>query len=509
MNTNGNLYIRSYNTGSGANFLGSGQIASGAGVISGDAVIERRAPSTLYATQHFLSAPITEVKTVSDNYGDDFSVSGTYPFRNRPGATPAIWPNTWWYDASGADSIPLIPSDYRWRSARLYPMTSGRSISATMNGGVTFDVIGTPQNASSIIVPVRQYVLNQLGNPYPSAIDLNIFLTNNSSNVGGNIVYYKNGGSYVSYSTTFLDINGNGVVVNSPYLDKRERFLGHSSGFFAYGKPAATQVVFNNTQRNAYPQLTIAGALSGVFYETSNTPDILKLKLKNSANDDSFDELVIGKASDAADGMDDKDGYKFMDSNTNIQPYMYSIADGQNLVINAIPNTNGKVIPIGIVTNTQGNWGVSTENSDAFVNEVSSLYLEDRSTSPSTFYNLKTSPTVQFSLPEGNIGSRFYLHIGNETVNAATAVKQIQAVSNDPKVFTNAGKLYVDFGIEIKGAVTVEVFNITGQCITSLDATNYQGQHEITLNTSATGNYVVKVINKQNVFNQKVWIGSK
>ena len=498
MVTNGNLQIKSYNTGSGATYLGTGQIAAGSGTISGNVTIERKAPATTYAVQHFISSPITNANNVAQNYGDNFSVVGDYPFQLNnpiyPWLNPIVYPTTIYYDAN-SDSA----AAYRWKSATNFIPAPGVGISAKMNGNTLFNVIGTPQTgASDVLVPQRAGRTNLIGNPYPSTIDLDAFLLDNTANIGGNIVYYLlNGNVSVSYSQAL-----GGIVVNNPYADKRVRFMGHSTAFWAYGKGTAG-IRFRNTQRNVYPQLTIAAA-SGSFFE-STPSNVLRLKIKDAANISIFDETVIGSDVNAVDGIDDQDGNKFMvDATGATTPYIYTIAEGKNLVINAMESTEGKVIPMGVITPKAGNFTIGVDNSDAFVNAASKLMLEDRTSNK--FYNLQTNPTVMFNLPEGNVGSRFYLHVGS---TAATTSVETVATTSNVNVYANSGKLFVNFGTELNGATTLEVYSVVGQRMINLDATSMQGLREVNTNNIAAGTYLVKVTNGENVTTQKVFIDKK
>jgi hypothetical protein len=228
----------------------------------------------------------------------------------------------------------------------------------------------------------------------------------------------------------------------------------------------------------------------------------LRIRVKDASNS-TFDEMLIAKDANTQDGIDNYDASKFMMVETNPQPYIYSVLDGQNLVINAMPNVEGKEIPVGVVTTSAGKWTISVHNSDAFVSEASTLVLEDRSTG--IFYNLKNTPEVTFDMPEGNVGSRFYIHVGNAT----TSVKGISAASKGVSIYSNSDKLFVNFGTELKGSTTVEVYNLTGQLMTSVDATSFKGIREVNMNNAAAGNYLVKVVNGGNVITDKVFIDKK
>jgi hypothetical protein len=497
--TNNRLIIRSYNSGTvnTPTYLGTGQIALGAATFTGDVIIERKIPATTYTSQHYVSAPITSTtNTVYNNYNDDYSVVGApYPYQYTgvaPAPQPTVWPSSWWYDAS----LTSFSAGYRWMNGTGKAMTPGMGVSINVPGNTVIDVQGAPVQ-TDIAYSVVSGQGNLLGNPYPSTIDLDKFIGDNSSNIGGNTVYYNKLGTTVSYSTL-----GGGTSVPDVYGDHRERFMAHSSGFWVNATNGV--LLFNNTQREYKPQTQIAGALGGTFFAANQGANANNLRIRvKDANNTIFDEMLIAKDANTQDGIDNYDASKFMMVETNPQPYIYSVLDGQNLVINAMPNVEGKEIPVGVVTTSAGQWTISVHNSDAFVSEASTLVLEDRSTG--IFYNLKNTPEVTFDMPEGNVGSRFYLHVGNAT----TSVKGISAANKGVSIYSNSDKLFVNFGTELKGSTTVEVYSLTGQLMTSVDATSFKGVREVNMNNAAAGNYLVKVVNGSNVITDKVFIDKK
>jgi hypothetical protein len=109
-------------------------------------------------------------------------------------------------------------------------------------------------------------------------------------------------------------------------------------------------------------------------------------------------------------------------------------------------------------------------------------------------------------LPEGNVGSRFFLHVGD---TKASTVKAIAVANKEVSIFSNSNKLFVNFGTEKEGATTVEVFSLVGQRMVSLDATSYEGLREINMNNASAGTYLVKVTKGDKVYTEKVFIDKK
>jgi hypothetical protein len=379
-------------------------------------------------------------------------------------------------------------------------MNSGIGFSITVPGNTLIDVEGTPQNDATVTLgsTVLSAGNNLIGNPYPSTIDIDNFLlaANNPSMAFNQAVYYFNNGNYVTRALG-IQSPAQGVVQGSG-LNARTignaRYMGHSTGFWVVLGSTPPSLSFTNSMRD-YDNG------SGMFFNNEQ-PSLLRLQLRETAMQTNFDECVLGVKENAEDGRDNYDIEKLMFAG-EAHPYIYTIAGGTNTIFNYIPNsTGGKIIPIGVIAPSAGNWTIGLDNSSAeFVSSQSALMLEDRSTSPSTYYNLKTNANVQFTLPEGNVGNRFFLHVGD---TKASAVTSIAKANNDVSIYANSNKLFVNFGTEKEGAATVEVFNLVGQRMVSIDATSYQGLHEINMNNAVAGSYLVKVTNGDKVFTEKV-----
>jgi hypothetical protein len=67
----------------------------------------------------------------------------------------------------------------------------------------------------------------------------------------------------------------------------------------------------------------------------------------------------------------------------------------------------------------------------------------------------------------------------------------------------------INFGTEMKGASTVEIFNIAGALVNSFDASSMKGTHEVNMANQSAGVYLVKINNGSDIITQKVMIGKK
>jgi hypothetical protein len=498
INTNDKLVVRSIDGVLNGETFGTGQIVSGSGTYTGNVTIERKMGPTTYSAAHYVSSPISNANSVAANYGDDFSVVGSpsnYLYTNNVNYQPSIWPNSWYYDVAATNNN---PGGTVWRNGIAKTMDAGRGFSITVPGNTRIDVDGMPQNDATISLAGLAPGNNLIGNPYPSTIDVDAFITANQGDLNYAAVYYYNNGNYVVRAQgTQSPLAGSvqGAGLNARTIGNA-KYMGHSTGFWVV-MSSSPNITFNNTMRKY-------DFGSGMFFNTEE-PSLLRLQVRETAMQTNFDECVLGVKENAEDGLDKTDIGKLMMAGET-HPYIYTIVDGTNTVFNYLAEgTEVKIIPIGVVAPTAGNWTIGIDNtSTEFVNAQEALMLEDRSTSPSTFYNLKASANVQFNLPEGNVGSRFFLHVGD---TKASTVKTIAKANNEVSIYSNNNKLFVNFGTEKEGATTVEVFSLVGQRMVSIDATSYQGLREINMGNTAAGTYLVKVTNGDNVYTEKIVIG--
>jgi hypothetical protein len=254
------------------------------------------------------------------------------------------------------------------------------------------------------------------------------------------------------------------------------------------------------------PNITNTHQSIATYQNTLSLPYIIRLKVKESSEITNFDECIIGTKNTAELGADANDVEKLM-FNVNDRPIIYSVIDGRNMAFNFMSTNNtNTIIPLGVIVPKSGNWTIGfDELNNEFVNTQSSLILEDKSTTPSTFYDLKENSNVTFKLLEGNVGSRFFIHVGETN----SSIKSITNSTNEAKVFSNNGNLFVDFSSVENTNSTVELLSVTGQTLQVINTSNQKGLSKLNINDVATGTYLVKVTLNNEVRTQKVFINKK
>ena len=130
----------------------------------------------------------------------------------------------------------------------------------------------------------------------------------------------------------------------------------------------------------------------------------------------------------------------------------------------------------------------------------SAVYLEDKVAGK--LINLKETPSYTVKLSEGNSGDRFQLRFTNISENNANV-----STSNQLNIFASDSRVFVN--IPQEGNSRIEVMNILGQNLVTVDATSFKGLKEVSIPNVVAGSYLVKVTNGGKVYTQKVVLTNK
>jgi hypothetical protein len=290
---------------------------------------------------------------------------------------------------------------------------------------------------------------NLIGNPYPSALDINLFLNNpkNSSLLGGTIYLWTHNtpiaaneyssGDYASYNK----LGGVSTGASPAPLGK----IASGQAFFV--EALATGVVsFNNCMRS-----TTAGSNSQ-FYKFSNSnldQGKLWLELKNTQG--AYKQLLIGYTPGATLGIDrDYDGTNF---NGNQFIDFYSVANDKFWVIQGRPmpfDISDEVV-MGYQTSIEGEFTIGISQVEGFLNNHP-IFLLDKE--KGIYHDLKVAP-YSFRTTIGTFNSRFKLVYADLTLGSDSFEK------NGIVILYKNGILHLEsLGTNIR---KVEVFDLLGR----------------------------------------------
>lgn len=375
-----------------------------------------------------------------------------------------------------------------------FPRTESIMFSGTVNNGV----ITTPISLSADATDTDDD-WNFIGNPYPSAVSADDFVTFNT-NITGTIYFWTHvddvsvsnpGPDAFNYSTDdyamYNTVGGIGTGSVSGSTTPTG-FIASGQGFFLEAITAGT-VTFNNSMRsNAHG--------NDNFYRPNtaeNDPDSEKdrvwLQLTNS--DGVFSELLIGFFDDATLQRDRLyDGVRI--KGTNYVSF-YSKDDTAEYGIQGRPSfIVTDVVPLGYDSQVLGDFTIGLGEIDGVLN-TTDIYLKDLDLN--IIHDLKVSDYV-FTSTDGVFPDRFELQFLNNTVLNVDEVLSDDAIA----VYVNTNN-----ELEIKQRSTIKINSVTvysmlGKKVRSLNDMN----QKISLNEQASGIYIVVVDTEKGTITKKI-----
>ena len=362
----------------------------------------------------------------------------------------------WFYESAATIMNPI--KGYIVRAPQTFSTNIGTKVPFTAN------FIGTPNNGD-ISCPIyfgglplsnNNDKYNLLGNPYASAVDAELFLsdpanvpiidgtiyfwTHNSppsaANVDpfyGDFIYNYAANDYASWNrlggTGTTVAAGSGGAVPSGFIASGQGFFTKSTGTATSGDP----VVFKNSMRvnfnnNQFFRNAIVGTTNSRSDENVNEKHRIWLNLVN--NGGSFNQILVGYTDEATNDFDrDFDGVRFTDNNTIT---FYSIIPNKNLVIQgrALPFDNQDQVALGYKSTLNDTFSIRIDHFDGLF-ENQNIYLEDRLLN--IIHDLKQSP-YSFASEIGSFDDRFVLRYTTDvflnTSEFNTSASLVASISN-------------------------------------------------------------------------------
>ena len=296
------------------------------------------------------------------------------------------------------------------------------------NGEITVNT----QGENPIATPVYW---NLIGNPYPSAIDADLFLLANSSSIDGTLKFWThnsrpsgiypgthglnyNSNDYATYNFTGTVGGGTGVVAGVPNpidpgynINTTEpgRYIAAGQSFMVAGGPVsgAGTVTFKNNMRVIADNKT--------FFRNSNAVAAIeknRIWLEMKHEEGAFKQTLVGYIEGATDGLDWGFDGKMLETSPVL---IYTKSEEQNLIIQgkALPFADSDLIPLGFSTTLSGSFDLNLYQFDGlFANQT--VYVEDIYTN--TIHNLKDG-IFSFHSEAGVFDDRFVIRFSNETLS--------------------------------------------------------------------------------------------
>jgi hypothetical protein len=283
---------------------------------------------------------------------------------------------------------------------------------------------------------------NLIGNPYPSYADWQGVIT---TNINPSIWYRTKENTYYFASYNSLSDQGTWGVT---------RYLPPMQAFWVYVDDNPTKkgaVVFPNSVRrhkeNGYCNLKSAQA----------DQQVLKLQVSTGIYSD---ETIVVYNSNALDGLDGYDTYKMTNAN-NLIPEIYTLAGGQEMVINGFSSVASvSHFPLGFRTGQTNQYFLKVTG---FTNFDAGTKVTLVDNVAQTLQDLTNGSVYTFSSAATNSTNRFAIVISNE-YDIPLSVNQTQV--NDVQVYVDEHNEIVvkQTGLTV-GSAKITVTNALGQTV--------------------------------------------
>ncbi len=365
------------------------------------------------------------------------------------------------------------------------------SISTPISRG-TYNTVGTytspysPTNATQ-----DDDNWNLLGNPYPSAISADAFLTANSSNLDGFVKIWLHG---IAPSTSALDPFYNNYGYNydpNDYLTYNlsgpstpgvfDGYIGAGQGFItrmsATSASTSANAVFDNSMRSKTYR-------NDQFYKSSNVTSKGRIWI-DLVSSTASSSTLIAYVDGATNGKD-----LMYDAQANLKANfsIYSLLEGFDRHViqgRSLPFDQNDQVPLAIKIPSNGNYTIAIKDVDGFFNNPNQpIYLEDKQTN--FVHDLRLSP-YYFTSTSGEFAQRFVLRYTNQTLGN----DQFEVSDNSVRIYASDNSIVINSNIEPIKAY--EIYNVLGQTLISKKQLRVNKTEETSLQKGSQA-LIVKVI---------------
>lgn len=329
-------------------------------------------------------------------------------------------------------------------------------------------------------------VWNLIGNPYPTYIDSQEFLTLNGDALDpdAKAIYGYNSGNGPSSGRI-----GNFTIINN--IVNSDLNIAPGQGFLvANGAGSSNTISFTTAMR------TFTGSDDFILGRNTNVSPMVRIKAANASTDFATEIYFNGNSTLGLDPG--YDAALFGGSGYSLSLYSNLVEDniGRSLSIQSVGSSDIEdvTIPLGLKA-AQGQQVTFSIETSTLPTE-SQVYLEDNLTN--TYTLLNTGNYVFTANTAINGAGRFFLRIGNSTLST------IEQEGNSLQLFAKDESIYIK-GL-LLAETMVSMYDLQGRLVLTYDLEEGSTENQIPTSTLSRGIYVVKLKNEIQEHTKKVVI---
>lgn len=402
-----------------------------------------------------------------------------------------------------------------------------------------YDFRGKP-NEGNISVAVSTNNFTLVGNPYPSAIDLDAYLLDlaNAAVIDGTAYFweqsvinthilnqyqggygvYTGGGGYLPADV--LTYNGDGSVNTDTGADGalyKRKFSPIGQGFMVMGKAngvvtmknsfrtfvkegvandsefarSANNLTSNNTPESEfYPEIP---NVAGIDYTTVRRGYAPQIRINAVVNEAGIIHTALGFGDQYTDGVDYSADARATSDDAPFGFY-YVLNDSPNEFAMSLTSFDSeKRLPIGLRSNAQATFKIKVSEVLYGFDANQEVYVFDKQTG--IYHDIKDN-SFEMTLPAGDNRTRFEITFENGTLSS----DDIAAINNSFTVIqnNNAGMLTL-INTNNKEIAAVVVYDITGKQVINKTNLGTAASYEFATGALSDGVYVVKATTTDNI----------
>ena len=353
------------------------------------------------------------------------------------------------------------------------------------NGNIDIDVILDNDLADNFTNE------NLIGNPYPSAIDLELLHANNSAVLGSNFYFWTHntgvafgGGGTESYNFTNDDYAsytiGTGGVVAASGGVAPDQYVDSCQGFLAQATTNGT-VSFTNSIRVLDKNDSFLSPFDSVIED-----DRIWLNLLGEDNGD-FRQILVGFFDDATDDFDEHYDGPRMPNGDNTDFYSVVSDDTRHFAIQGLHRFNvDKVIPLGLEIVEAGNYHIEIDHLEGVFNTGQDVFIYDAYTS--TLHNFEEGSYSFYTEISEGVEDRLSVMFIDVTLG------NIDQELNPISIYPNPSDAVFNIFWNVGKQIDIQVLDSLGRVIVIHNVIDSsQLRYELDLSSYARGVYFVKL----------------
>ncbi len=436
------------------------------------------------------------------------------------------------YDGS---STPLSIAPYwifKFITSSTYNQWTQVGSTNTLNAGEGFTMKGTSGSGSAqrydfrgkpndgtITTAVSLNNFTLIGNPYPSAINLDSFLLDisNSGNINGTAYFWEQvvvnshyisayQGGYGIYTpgtgytaAAFNSYNGSGGITGSVGVGNnfKRRFSPIGQGFMVRGtangsvtmknsfrvfvkESFATDSEFARNTSEYYPEIL---NVAGIDYTQVRKGYAPQLKISAMYDNLGIRPTTLAFDNNTTDGFDY--GWDGKSPSSESKEFYY-IVNGEEYIANAVSFSIDKKIPVGFKCNATTNFKIRVVDVLYGFDTNQNVYIHDKQTD--IYYDIKNG-MFDMDLPAGDNRTRFEITFQNSTLGI-----NHNEVTKDLLVYQNISiKQLTIKNPSLADILSVEVYDILGKLVINRDRLGNDSEYTFNTSSLSSGVYIVKV----------------